>query len=293
MGRLSLVVVFGLAGCQLVFPLREPLPDQPGDGPSPDAFRPLLPPDGSTTCGSTPDFDTWTYATFALSDFTGLIENPTFTASDRVLFSSEGRLYETPLAGPPSELTELMLADGTSIRFPGSTPDGQMIWFIRSAVGTTPPSVGPYYAIRTDDGFVATKTDFGIVSRQLIPSNVGFYSGTARMIVSIEPNLGDRLILVELETLDGLTWTRLDTLPFSDGSAVGDLDATIAADGCFVVFRRTDAKTYVASRDSNGVFGMPVEIQALAGSFEPALDPSGLHLWSVDSSRKQIVDGTP
>lgn len=88
-------------------------------------------------------------------------------------------------------------------------------------------------------------------------------------------------------------WTRLDTLPFSDGAVLGDFDATIAADGCLVVFRRSDTKMYVAERGTDGTFGAPVEIVSLEARFDPALAPSGQRLWAIDSSHLNIVDGTP
>ncbi len=275
-----------LAGCQYVFPLRD---EGPNDAPpDPDAPRPLVPPDGSTACDPAPDFATWTFGVRTIAGSNGQILNPTFTGTNRVMFTSAGKLYESTLVGPPVEVAALELGDGSEIRFPVSTPDGQMIWFTRFSL--TAPSSGLYYALRSGDAWTAERADFEITAYQIVPGNVAFYSGTARMITALTPMDGERLRLVELSSVDGLHWTRLETLPFSDGAIAGDFDPTLSSDGCFVVFRRLD-KVYVSSRELDGTFQSMTEIPNLSGKVDPALAPSGDRLWMVESSGLAIFEG--
>jgi len=285
-------VVLLTAGCNAIFPLRvQPSPEDatPDDASVvEDANRPLVPPDGATTCGAAPDFATWTFSSHPLPGAPNQMENPTFTGPDRVMFTSTGTLFETSLAGPPVEVTELALSDGSKIRFPGSTPTGDMIWFDRFSENAT-PSVGNYYALRSNRGWITARADFGVTAFQLIPSNVGFYSGTGRMIVSVEPSAGAGLRLVELETLDGLRWTQLDTLPFSTGAPPA-FNASISADGCFVLFRSTLGLA-VSQRDVQGIFQPPVALAGLESSFGPAINATNDRMWVMQNF--MVVEGLP
>jgi hypothetical protein len=166
-----------------------------------------------------------------------------------------------------------------------------MIWFNRSSANNA-PSVGNYYARRDGAGWVATKLDFGITALQMFVANVGFHNGTARMIVTLEPTAGSGLRLVELESLDGVHWTPLATLPFSTGMEF-DIHPTIAADGCFVLFRHMTGELMVAARGADGSFLAPEPIAPLMGTFGPAINPLGNRLWAIKADGRTIIDGHP
>src|SRR6185312_16657186 len=103
-----------------------------------------------------------------------------FTGDGTVMFTSNGKLYESSLAGPPSEIAELALADGSQIRGVAAAPGADMIWFERASV--TAPSAGLYFATRRDGVWTAQRADFGVVAYQIEVGSVGFHAGTARMV---------------------------------------------------------------------------------------------------------------
>jgi hypothetical protein len=288
----SSVVVLLTTGCNVIFPVQGPDSSQDAATPVPvDAERPLVPPDGATSCGPPPSFASWVYRERELDPITD-IKTPTFTGPDRVMFSDGTRLFEMQVdATSAAEVDALTLIDGSKVQFPGSAPSGDMIWFNRSSANNA-PSVGNYYARRDGAGWVATKLDFGITALQMFVANVGFHNGTARMIVTLEPTAGSGLRLVELESLDGVHWTPLATLPFSTGMEF-DIHPTIAADGCFVLFRHMTGELMVAARGADGSFLAPEPIAPLMGTFGPAINPLGNRLWAIKADGRTIIDGHP
>lgn len=159
---------------------------------------------------------------------------------------------------------------------------GDNLWLGRRSANLA-PSAGLYFATRTGENWTTTRADLGLIVLQLELGSVGFYGGSARMVVALSPAPGDRLRLVELSTLDGITWSRLDTLALSDGATVVELDPALSADGCFVMFRR-GAKLFAAARGVDGNFNLPSAVVAGGGGNldqTPAVSPDATRVWLI------------
>jgi len=283
MGRGCVLLTVAVAGCNSIFglaPTHEMEPAIPGL---------FMPPAGPTTCAGAPDFATWQYTPHVVAGTPGVL-HPTFLTADRVVFMMQGHLFESGLDGGVVRLTSLELYDGENLASPAAGPGGDVIWFLR-LYGS---SQGLYYATRDADGWAQARTDFGVISEQVQPGTVGFYDGTGRMVIAMQRTSMDRGRLVELESEDGLSWTQLDTLPFSDGS-VSMYDPALSADGCFVlysVYGNATNDLYVAARGGDGVFAAPVHLDKAAGGAQPAIDPSLHELW-FNQLGGGLVQATP
>lgn len=256
-----------------------------------DAPRLLVPPDGSTTCPPPPNLDAWTFS--PVSTFATEVVHPTFLAADRVAYTAAGQLYESSLAGDARPIAELELSL-VDIVWPAAAPGADLVWFLRVPEMAVPvPDVGLFYAHRDVNGWIAHRADLGVTGYQLQAGSVGFFAGSARMVVGLTPTMGDRMRLVELSSLDGLSWTRLDSFPFSNGADT-DFDPALSADGCLVLHVRGGG-IHAAFRQSDGTFSVP---QRLIGAndtstftSQPAIDPSGTRLWVKRGA--VLVEGRP
>lgn len=253
----------------------------------PDARLLLVPPDGTTPCGPPPDFNSWHYAPRTVGP-TAVI-HPTFLTSDRIVYAYQGRMFESGLDGGAVELTALELYPGEGLAGASAAPGGDLMWFSRLD-GT---AAGNYLATRDASGWHQQRADFGIVAFQVQPGSLGFYAGDARMVVAIQQTRDVRARLFELSSHDGMTWTRLDTLSFSDGS-VSMFDPALSVDGCFVLYSvYGDANDlYVAGRGPDGVFLPPVHLDHAPNGFQPAIDPTSRRLW-FNEYGGPLMEATP
>jgi hypothetical protein len=256
---------------------------------APDARLLLVPPDGTTTCGPPPDFNSWHYAPHAVGSLS-VVLHPTFLTPDRIVFGYQGHLFESGVDGGAVEMTSLELYPGEGLAAPAAAPGGDLFWFWRLD-GT---GAGMYYATRDASGWHQQRADFGLIANQLQPGSVGFYGGTARMVVAVQLTKNSRGQLVEMSSADGVTWTRLDTLPFSDGST-SMYDPALSADGCFVLYSVYGNDTndlYAAGRGADGVFLPPVHLDQAPNGFQPAIDPTLKRLW-FNETGGPLTEATP
>jgi len=282
-----------LSGCNQVFGLTATELIDAAD--TIDAPRLFVPPDGGTSCPPAPDFEAWIYAPKTLVGSSSEVVHPSFLADDRVVFTSERKeLYESMVDGGARLVDELELAL-IDISWPSAAPGADLIWFIRVSemAGVPQPDVGFYYAHRNSTGWTAHRADLGISGYQVQVGAVGFYAGTARMVVGVTPTMNDRMRLVELSSSDGIAWTSLDSFPFSTGD-VADFDPSLSADGCLAFYTRSGA-VQLAVRGGDGRFGAPTALVAAAGGAafvtQGALDPSRTRLWLKRGTT--LVEGRP
>lgn len=284
MGRFALL--FALTGCNQLFGLHqtELVDAKIIDPNNPDAYRPVLPPDGTATCGAPPALDTWTYAArpIPVAEQVGSFGVYAAGGATRLMVTpvTGTAVYDVDLAANSAEeLTTLAPPQGKTISSLATSPDGAAVWFkIDSAT---------YVAFRAT-GFVREATDLGVPNAyEILPGNVGFYAGTLRMIARVRDQIADPTAYVELSSTDGVTWTRGDALPFG---GVGYYAASLGADGCTLVFARMQGGSsivlYSASREPSGTFAAPVELTAPSAAggnntINPALAPSGQSLWFI------------
>ena len=135
----------------------------------------------------------------------------------------------------------------------------------------------------------------------MFPGVPGFYDGTVRMIVTVtEINKPSRL--VEVQSLDGLAWTALDTMQTTLGPAAFRI--TLTADGCFLFYVTAEPGTggyrvKVIVRSADGVFrDAPITLFAASGAASnfplgvapmPRLD----EIWVFDAMTNRAIRGTP
>jgi hypothetical protein len=256
---------------------------------APDARLLLVPPDAGPPCDPPPDFNSWHYAPHAVGNQT-LVLHPTFLTSDRIIFGYQNHLFESGADGGAVEMTSLELYPGEGLVSPGAAPGGELFWFWRLN-GT---AAGTYYATRDGSGWKQERAEFGLIGYQLQPGSVGFYGGTARMVIALQPTKESPAHLVEMSSPDGITWTRLDTLPFSDGST-SMYDPALSADGCFVLYSVYGNDTndlFAAGRGADGVFLPPVHLDQAPNGFQPAIDPSLRRIW-FNETGGTLTEATP
>ncbi|HSD89234.1 MAG TPA: hypothetical protein VLB44_17015 [Kofleriaceae bacterium] len=300
----GLVIVIGvaLAGCNQIFGLSDTIlrdgstSGDDGGGGNVDA-RPIVPPDGTTSCGGVPDFEAWTYTARTLSGFSQSI------GTFGVYAGSNGEhMIVTPLdgssiwdvdlvAGSSMPIAGLMPPSGKAIMSVATCPDGAAVWFKIDAAS--------YVALRAT-GFVRQQTELGLPNAyEVLPGAVAYYAGELRMVARVRDTSSSQTAYVELSSTDGITWTRGATLPFG---GAGYYAAALSADGCTLTFSHQDTGStivpYRASRDSSGVFGTPVKL-TLASTvastvFNPTLSPNNLGVWmTVIGGSSPLYRGQP
>jgi hypothetical protein len=277
------VALLLLAGCNSLLGLEQTqlVDARIIDPNNPDAYRPVLPPDGATACDGAPSFESWTYesrtipfemqvATFGLY--------ATGTATHLVVTPTGGSgIWDVDLAGSARQITGLTPPAGRSISAVAVSPDGSAIWF--KIEGAT------YVALRAT-GFQRELTELGVPGAyEVIPAAAGFYDGTLRMVVRLRDTISSGQAYVELSSSDGVSWMRGETLPFG---GVGYFAAALSPDGCTLTLARMEGgssyKLYYAYRDGSGRFGPLVALTAAtaaAGSFpiNPVIGPRNTSLW--------------
>jgi len=161
-----------------------------------------------------------------------------------------------------------------------------VFWFVR--LGGT--SGGVYAAVRSGDDWIATRAQLGPDASYFEPGAAAFYAGSVRMVVAA--GNGQVGLLRELASADGIAWTVVADIDMPELA-----DPALSPDGCqllvsAVVGTGTRA-IYVANRQPDGTFGMPVPTSMVMGADVggPALDPTQSRLWFVDGG--QLVQGTP
>lgn len=280
MRGLGLLLV--LAGCNQLFGLEpsELIDSNVIDPNHPDAFRPVLPPDGSTQCNGAPAFETWSYGartipfsmqvgTFGLYASSG--------ATHMIVTPVDGSgIWDVDLAGSATQISNLVPPPAKNILSVAVSPDGAAIWFkIEQAT---------YVALRAT-GYERQLTELGVPNaNEVIPGAPGFYDGTLRMVVRLRE--GTTNGYVELSSTDGLTWTRGDALPFG---GAGFYAAAMSADGCILTYAHQDSGSsfglYYAYRSTDGTWGASTfkldAATTAGGSFpiNPALAPNLASLW--------------
>ena len=293
-----------LAGCNWAFGLRETnLVDSP---PLSEAgFRLVVPPDGATTCGALPSFGSWTsevstsLPVVAGRTITGMAFYETggaqhvfLTKLDTVAGASLG-VWDNDLAGTEVRLESLGPPPSGSVRAPSPTPDGEHLWFRQEAVAT-----GTYYGSRTD-GWQKQLTTLGLIDATgAAPSPVGFYNGTARMIVLVQ-YVSAPPGFVEISSADGLTWMQLETFKLALPGSPMPIGAYLSPDGCVVIVNVQAGvfyHFYAAVRDASGSFtGAPTEIDATGYGCcptYPAMTTDLASFW-FEGSNGQIVKKHP
>jgi len=164
-----------------------------------------------------------------------------------------------------------------------------------SARTCSPPA--RYYGSRVD-GWQKQESTLGFVDVQIArPSPVGFYDGTARMIVQTQD--ASRNAFVEVSSPDGTTWTELDTFKLTLPGSPIPLSAYLSPDGCVAVVRRLGRRLLQAlhrGRDATGAFsGAPTEIDVSAHGCcpsRPAMTTDLGSLWFI-ATNNQLVRRHP
>jgi hypothetical protein len=276
---MKVLALVALAGCNRLLDLA-PTTEIDGQPPPPGV---IVPPDGPTNCPPAPDFSTWSFSQRTLPGFTQPMQNPSFVAADRVIFASQGQLFESGLDGGATPITSLDLPDDSTLGDPSPAPGGDVFWFTR--VGGS--QAGLYYAVRDDAGWTPHRADFGVSAVNLTIGAAAFYAGSIRMpaVRTTEPTM------IELQSFDGTTWTLLQTIQEDGGGA-----PTFSADGCLMLY--TYAKPAasgfaiaVAARNADGTFGPGTPItQATNSAATAAIDPTYRRVWMVDDYLK-LVEG--
>lgn len=279
----ALAVLVIATGCNAVFGLDQTklLDAKIVDPNNPDAFRPIVPPDGTTSCSGPPSFEAWTYAPrsipfgmqvgtyglYAAGNATVLIVTPVDGSG----------IYEVDLSAGTRQIAGLVPPSGKMITSVAVSPEGAAIWFkIEDAT---------YVALRAN-GFERQLTELGVPNAyEILPGQPGFHDGSLRMVVRLREAISSQTAYVELSSQDGVTWTRGATLPFGGPGYFG---AALSADGCVLTLARMEGGSsyalYYAYRDAAGNFGALVKLTAATtagGSFpiNPALAPSGTSMW--------------
>jgi hypothetical protein len=250
----------------------------------------LVPPDGTAACDTPIAFDTWTYAMRAAAGFPQPIEHPTFLASDRVVFASNGHLFDWDTEHAPTQITSLDLPDSSKLQYPSAAPGGHLFWFAR-ATGT---SAGLYAAVESGGDWIAMRAQLGSDALVFEPGAAAFFAGGVRMVVI--NTQGGRDGLLELTSQDGIAWTQNAVIEWP-GLSADFGDPALTPDGCQLLLSRLVAtgarEIQVSNRRPDGTFAPPVRAAPTAGPdvAGPTLDPTLSKMWFVEAG--QIVQGTP
>lgn len=293
-----------LAGCNSIFGLQDvilvdsPPPSEAGV----DAPRLVVPPDGSTTCGALPSFSGWIDEAATITpviagrEISGLAFYERAGAQRAFVTRTDASgslgIWDNDLAGTEVRLASLGPPNGGSVSAPSPTPDGEHLWFRQDLFAP-----GTYYGSRVD-GWQKQESTLGFVDVQIArPSPVGFYDGTARMIVQTQD--ASRNAFVEVSSPDGTTWTELDTFKLTLPGSPIPLSAYLSPDGCVAVvsvWAGAFYKLYIAGRDATGAFsGAPTEIDVSAHGCcpsRPAMTTDLGSLWFI-ATNNQLVRRHP
>lgn len=274
------LVLVAVAGCNQVFGLHRTHATDAAQAATP-ADGLLWPPDGGTACAPPPDFSTWTVRPYSIPGWSSSVIHPALLTHDRAIFMYQSHLYDTG-AGAPRLISELEPFQGVGQAAPSASCDGKSFWFARLNCITCS---GIYYAVEDASGWVA-RVDDPIEAYQIQPGSVGFYAGSARMVMSIQHDAEELLHLVEVFSPDGLAWTQLPA-PIPLGTQLQAYDPALSADGCFLLFTSPstiDGNTdlYLSARGADGTFGTPSLLPfstPRADEMWATLDPTMTRLW--------------
>lgn len=268
----------------------------------PDGFRLVIPPDGGTTCPPSIDLSTWTFGPQTLpGQSVSPYQVAPYTATDGMhMFVSSAdvdnawHVYDWDLAANMlTELPALELASGSRYSSIGLTPTGDIAWLSVQGDGD-----GIYMATAVG-GWSPQAISLGLLlGTDPQVGSIGFYDGTARMVVAINPG-GSDPHLAELSSSDGVTWTRVASSfgTSFDGQWAGVNAPALTPDGCTLVFNGVSASlqagVYVASRGSDGTFGPPVAFIS-SSSASPAISADRTLAWYVQIlNGYQLFEGHP
>jgi hypothetical protein len=230
-----------LAGCNGILGLD---PTHEIDAP-PDAPRLLTPTSTTPPCPAPIAFDTWHEdPAGGVAQLNGIALYRA-AAGDRAMVTrldADGwRIYDTDLAADYVPIESLHPAGDPAPNTVGVSPGGDVVWFQE---GTS-----ILYGAR-DSGWTRQLAQLGYEGS---PGSVGYYAGTARMVIGVEgPGVS---AFVEVSSTDGVHWAPLDTL---HAALPSSLQApTLSRDGCVLLFIGRPGATnqpFVAFREANGAF---------------------------------------
>lgn len=271
------------AGCDQVFGLRgrQPIDAVPtGDGGDGGSGILAPPPDTGVACGPRPSFETWQFAqgTLAFDKPDSINALAFYQAGSEVraivTTGTGDALYEVAADGEAMRLTSLDPPGNGFVRAPRLSPEGSVLWFQQSGVGD-----GVYYATRASS-WVKRRADLGFLDAEAIePGSVGYYRGTIRMVITVRL-VGAEATLREISSVDGLTWTMLDTVQVENRS----FNPHLSRDGCYLLFSRTSTFTeiHVADRTTAGDFTTSVSLvpsSLTTAANNPAMAPDESRMW--------------
>lgn len=294
--RARIVIVVVLCGCNRLFDLSSVSPQQQQSDAAPalaadafasDALVLLMPPDGGMTCGPQLDFTHWTYDTVASPSLSiqALALYP-MGPGDAAMFAGQDTLiddafhvFDWDLSGTPVPITPLdpMMGEYTSL---GLSPDANILWLSEATVDE-----GTYLATRASS-WARQRIDFGLSDPDPQVGAVGYYNGTARMVVAVNPGQTG-VHLIELSSRDGVTWSVVPgTFDTTFEPFIGVNTPSLTADGCTLVFSGVTPEyqfyLWVAYRNDDETFAPPVQIEVpgqVVGAL--ALSTDQTSLWFI------------
>jgi hypothetical protein len=269
-----------LAGCNSILGL-EPTTEVVFDAPA-ETMPLLFPPSGPTTCGAPIAFDAWLPEGMPMDG--GVFGGLTLyrdQSGNRAMFSrvadSKWRIFDWDLdpSHPPSEV--IVPPPASVFGGVGLDPTSNVLWYQQGS--------DVMWATRASGWTVKGHAEFGFAPSVVTPGNVGFYNGTARMVVTVQDTVAALPRLVELSTMDGLQWDATDAIAFDVPVSRYPIAPSLSYDGCFLLFVANDS-LYVAFRDGEGRFAGPLVMV-------PAQTGEGRHLGAVTSDLEELwtIDG--
>jgi hypothetical protein len=266
----NVVLAVALCGCNAVFGVRDTvLADA---APAPDADLRLLDPSASaTSCGAPLDFSSATFTLKSAQPTPEGLGTRAVAASYHLVYNgidatAFAALYEWDQVGPP--IARIPLGQTANPVGLGLSPGGEVVWYADAG--------GVFYA-RTSDWTPQVAT-LPAIGTYVVPGQVGYYGGTARMVVATDVGLR------ELSSPDGLQWTVLDTIKFANSYAGAP---ALSADGCILTFAQGigTSQIFIVYRDATGSFtAAPALLPVPAGTtnaYQPTLTSDLSALWFV------------
>lgn len=108
------------------------------------------------------------------------------------------------------------------------------------------------------------------------------------MVIVLQEQITDRPQLVEMSSMDGVTWTRLSTITFDQTAIPGLVNSPeLSADGCLLLFSTTQSipyNIYAVARDGAKAFSAPptklvAATNAGLYAIDPAIAPDQRRMW--------------